>query len=242
MNYYEVKNKLSSSISKKAEVDKGVKFGENVVIKDNVKIGKDTIIGNNIIIKEDTIIGEDCIIENNSILGDTLISTSSTNGLPPLIMEDNIRIGSNVVILRGTKIGKNVSIGDLSLIKELVIINQDSVIGSGVIIDSNVLIGEAVEIGSKTYVSSDTIIEDFCNIGINVHFKKEELLVSNNKKIDENRIIVRKGSKIGSNVTILPGVTIDENVIVFDGSYVIGNLESNKIYSGNPAIEIENCN
>ena len=40
---------------------------------------------------------------------------------------------------------------------------------------------------------------------------------------------------IGSNVTILPGVTIEDNVVVGAGSVVTHNLKSGAVYVGNPA-------
>ena len=42
----------------------------------------------------------------------------------------------------------------------------------------------------------------------------------------------------GGNVTILPGVTIQDNVVVGAGSVVTHDLESGAIYVGNPARKI----
>ena len=42
----------------------------------------------------------------------------------------------------------------------------------------------------------------------------------------------------GGNVTILPGVTIHDNVVVGAGSVVTHDLESGAIYAGNPAKKI----
>lgn len=53
----------------------------------------------------------------------------------------------------------------------------------------------------------------------------------------ENNYNTKIGNKvfIGSNSTILPGVTISDNVIVGAGSVVTKDIPSNVIVSGNPA-------
>ena len=48
------------------------------------------------------------------------------------------------------------------------------------------------------------------------------------------KTIIKKGSVIGSNVTILP-VTIGENVQVGAGSVVTKDIPSNSVVYGNPA-------
>jgi dTDP-4-dehydrorhamnose 3,5-epimerase-like enzyme len=46
--------------------------------------------------------------------------------------------------------------------------------------------------------------------------------------------IVKKGASIGANATILPGVTIEENVMVGAGTVVTRNVPRNAIVVGNP--------
>lgn len=52
------------------------------------------------------------------------------------------------------------------------------------------------------------------------------------------RIIVKDNVFLGSNSTILPGVTINENVIVAAGSVVTKDLEADYVYAGIPARKI----
>lgn len=53
------------------------------------------------------------------------------------------------------------------------------------------------------------------------------------------KIIVKDNVFLGSNSTILPGVTINENVIVAAGSVVTKDLESDSVYGGVPAKKIK---
>ena len=59
-----------------------------------------------------------------------------------------------------------------------------------------------------------------------------------NKRAGKNiysNIHVGKGSWIGANVTVLPGVSIGNGCIVAAGSVVISDCEDNCLYAGNPA-------
>ena len=53
------------------------------------------------------------------------------------------------------------------------------------------------------------------------------------------RIIVKDNVFLGSNTTILPGITINENVIVAAGSVVTKDLEPDSVYAGIPARRIK---
>lgn len=52
------------------------------------------------------------------------------------------------------------------------------------------------------------------------------------------RIVIKDNVFIGANSTILPGVTINENVVVGGGSVVAKDLEANSVYAGVPAKKI----
>ncbi|TYB81867.1 MAG: N-acetyltransferase, partial [Kosmotoga sp.] len=45
----------------------------------------------------------------------------------------------------------------------------------------------------------------------------------------------KRGSRIGANATILPGIIIGEDTLVAAGSVVTKNLEPRKIFAGVPA-------
>lgn len=60
-----------------------------------------------------------------------------------------------------------------------------------------------------------------------------------NKVIGSSRrVIIGNNVFIGVNSVILPGVTIQDNVIIGSGSIVSGLVESNSVYAGNPAKKI----
>jgi acetyltransferase-like isoleucine patch superfamily enzyme len=55
-------------------------------------------------------------------------------------------------------------------------------------------------------------------------------------------VTLKKGSWVGVNATILPGVTIGENAVVSAGAVVSKDVPANTIVAGNPAVVIKTFN
>jgi acetyltransferase-like isoleucine patch superfamily enzyme len=49
---------------------------------------------------------------------------------------------------------------------------------------------------------------------------------------------VKKGASIGSNATIICGITIGENALIGAGAVVVKDVSANSVVVGNPAKEI----
>ena len=120
--------------------------------------------------------------------------------------------------------------------------------------------GSFTKIGKNCYFNFNLVILDVCpvTIGDNVFVgpnvsiltalhsllaKEREIYFDQEKGYYTDReygkpITIESNCWIGGNVTILPGVTIHENVVVGAGSVVTHDLESGAIYAGNPAKKI----
>lgn len=89
------------------------------------------------------------------------------------------------------------------------------------------------------YVGEGTTITSGCNIlthDYSVCYGATALDESDLREFAYKKtVIIGKFSFIGQRVTILPGVTIGDHVIVGSGSVVTKNLESYSVYAGNPA-------
>lgn len=147
----------------------------------------------------------------------------------------NSSIRSGTVVYLGTRIGDSFETGHNVIVREQCQIGNDVKIWSGTIVDYGVTIGNNVKIHSLCYISQKTVIEDDC-------FLAPGVMVANEKYptgyYDEGRIsgpIIRKGAKIGINVTILPGVEIGEYATIGAGSVVTKDVENGSVYYGNPA-------
>lgn len=140
------------------------------------------------------------------------------------IIGENTRV-YDFVNLYGCKIGDNCMIGTFVEIQNGVTVGNNSKVQShsficeGVTIEENVFIGHGVMFINDKYPQA---------VNIDGSIKKE-----NDWKLLETHIF--KNVSIGSNATILGGISIGENSIVGAGSVVTKNVPSNTIVYGNPA-------
>lgn len=132
-------------------------------------------------------------------------------------------------------------------------IGDKSKIGTFVEIQKNVFIGKRCKISSHSFLCEGVIIEDEVFIGHGVMFTNDIYPRATNEdgslqtEADWNvvKTTVKKGASIGSNATILPGITIGKRAMVGAGAVVIDDVLDYAIVVGVPArvigdIRIEN--
>ena len=147
---------------------------------------------------------------NNVTVGENVRIFSFVNAYGCSI-DDNTKVGTFVEIQKGASIGKNCKISSHSFICE------------GVHIEDNVFIGHGVMFTNDLFpraANSDGTLQT------EVDWKTIETFV-------------KKGASIGSNATILCGVTIGENSMVGAGAVVTKNVAPNSVVAGNPARELK---
>lgn len=82
-----------------------------------------------------------------------------------VVIGDNVRIGSNVCIDRGTKPHTPTTIGNNVMIDNLVHIGHNAVIGDGTIIVAGSVIGGSCRIGKNCFIGENVSIKQHLNIG-----------------------------------------------------------------------------
>ena len=145
----------------------------------------------------------------------------------------------------------------LEILKELFPHSDDTLFIRGpVFVDY----GNNIYFGKNVYANFNFVVFDVCDvhIGDNVFFGPNvsiltalHSLIAEERKFfyDEKKgyvtdneygkpITIGNDCWFGGSVTILPGVTIQDNVVVGAGSVVTKDLESGWIYAGNPAKKI----
>ena len=96
----------------------------------------------------------------------------------------------------------------------------------------NLFLGKNTDIGSFTYINSKygVLIED--NVQIGSHCSIYSVSTIDNKK---GKVKLLNNCKIGSHVTIMPGVTIGKNSVIGAHSLVNKDIPDNVIAFGVPA-------
>jgi acetyltransferase-like isoleucine patch superfamily enzyme len=122
-------------------------------------------------------------------------------------IDDNSKIGTFVEVQKGATIGKNCKISSHSFICE------------GVQIADNVFVGHGV-------MFTNDLFPRATNPDGSVQNEEDWTLTLTH---------VKKGVSIGSNATILCGITIGENALIGAGSVVTKDVPSNTVVVGNPA-------
>jgi acetyltransferase-like isoleucine patch superfamily enzyme len=122
-------------------------------------------------------------------------------------------------------------------------IGDDTRVGPFVEIQKNAFIGKRCKIQSHTFICEGVTIEDDVFVGHGVMFINDKYPHSTNDagglqtEADWKVIatLIKKGASIGSNATILCGITIGANAIVGAGSVVTKDVPDNGVVAGNPA-------
>ena len=159
-----------SIVSDEALLEDDVSIGCNCIIEENVNIGKGTKIYHNVVIRKGTIIGKNCIIKSGTVIGEEGYGYSRYKDkmihvphLGNVVLEDEVEIGSNCSIDRGTM--ENTVIGTGSKIDNLCHIAHNVQIGKNVMIVANSVICGSVCIRDDAYVAPGGIIKNQIEVG-----------------------------------------------------------------------------
>jgi acetyltransferase-like isoleucine patch superfamily enzyme len=151
------------------------------------------------------------------------------------VIGDNAVIRSHTVIYAGNVIGRNFQTGNKVNIREANRIGDNVSIGTLSVVEHHVEIGNGVRIHTQAFIPEFSVLEEGCWIGPNVVLTNAKYPLSPGAKDQLAGPVIRRGAKIGANVTILPGVTIGENALVGAGSVVAKDVPPGAVVVGNPA-------
>lgn len=122
-------------------------------------------------------------------------------------------------------------------------IDDESRVGAFVEIQKGVKIGKRVKVSSHTFICEGVTVEDEVFIGHGVMFindKYPRATTENGGLQTEADWVciptrIEKRASIGSNATILCGVTVGEGALVGAGSVVTRDVPAGAVVAGNPA-------
>jgi acetyltransferase-like isoleucine patch superfamily enzyme len=152
-----------------------------------------------------------------------------------------------MAIAETVQLGKNVKIHHPSQVNLYgCSIGDDSRIGSFVEIQKNAVIGRRCKVSSHSFVCEGVVIEDEVFIGHGVMFTNDRFPRATNDDgspqseadwaVETTRI--KRRASIGSNVTVICGVTVGEGALVGAGSVVTKDVPDYAIMAGVPARQV----
>jgi len=183
-DHYLKKNIKNTIISDNAFLGEKVTFGKNCYIGKNVVIYPGTRIGNNVVVLDNTVLGT---------FGMGYMKGTLTPHIGNLIIRDDVKIGSNCTVVRGTL--------------------ENTIIGKSVKIGNNVNIGHNVKILDNTFISSSSVIaggvkvEANCKLATGISVK--------------NNVIIGKNSKIGIGTVVVKNVKKNSMIFGNPGKKII---------------------
>jgi acetyltransferase-like isoleucine patch superfamily enzyme len=177
-------------------------------------------------------IDEGAIIDPEAIVG----YLSPRKGVSDLLtIGPNARIRSGCIIYAGSRIGSDLETGHNTIIREENEIGDHFAVWNNSVIDYGCTIGNKVKIHCNIYVAQFTVIEDGAFLAPGVTIANDYHPGCPESRDCMRGPTLKRGCRIGVNVTILPYVTIGEDTLVGSGSVVTKDLPPGIIAYGNPA-------
>jgi len=140
---------------------------------------------------------------------------------------------------QGAEIGTGTKVWHFSHIMSGARIGERCIIGQNVNVDGGTTIGNNVKIQNNVSIYNGTVVEDDVFLGpscvlTNVTNPRSQI----NRHALYERTLLKRGSTIGANATIICGVTIGRYAFVGAGSVVTKNVPDYALVAGNPARQI----
>jgi acetyltransferase-like isoleucine patch superfamily enzyme len=146
-------------------------------------------------------------------------------------------------MIKDVKLGNNVTISQPELVNLYGChIGDNTKIGAFVEIQKNATVGKNCKISSHSFICEGVTIEDDVFIGHGVKFindkypratSRGDLQTESDWEIISTR--VERRASIGTNATILCGITVGRGAIIGAGSVVTKDVPESSIVCGNPA-------
>jgi acetyltransferase-like isoleucine patch superfamily enzyme len=175
------------------------------------------------------LLGDGCEIDPGALLG---YPTGRRIDDLTLHIGSGARIRSGTVIYAGSSIGAGLETGHNVVIREENAIGDHLNIWNSSTIDYGCTIGNGVKIHCNVYVAQFTTLEDEVFLAPGVTIANDPHPICG---LCMRGPTIKRGARIGVNVTLLPHITVGEGALVGAGSVVTRNIPPYALAYGNPA-------
>lgn len=180
-------------------------------------------------LSDQIIVGEGCLIDPSALLG---YLTGRRLEDATLRLGPGARVRSGTVLYAGSSIGAGLETGHNVVIREQNVIGDDLNIWNSSTIDYGCVIGNGVKIHCNVYVAQFTTLEDDVFLAPGVQIANDPHPICG---LCMRGPTIRRGARIGVNVTILPQISIGEGALIGAGSVVTRDIPAYTVAYGNPA-------
>jgi acetyltransferase-like isoleucine patch superfamily enzyme len=177
-------------------------------------------------------LGPGCEIDPDALVG---YLSPRRNVSDELVIGEGARIRSGSVVYAGSTIGSGLETGHNVVIREENEIGDDFSIWNNSVIDYGCRIGRGVKIHCNIYIAQFTVIEDEVFMAPGVTIANDIHPGCPDSGECMKGPVLKRGCRLGVNVTVVPYVTIGEGTLVGSGSVVTKDLPANVLAYGNPA-------
>jgi acetyltransferase-like isoleucine patch superfamily enzyme len=151
---------------------------------------------------------------------------------PALSIGSGARIWSGTVIYVGSTVGAGLETGHNVIIREENTIGDNLSIWNNSTIDYGCVIGNGVKIHCNVYVAQFTTLEDEVFLAPGVTIANDPHPICG---LYMRGPTVKRGARIGVNVTLLSHITIGEGTLIGAGSVATHDIPAYSVAYGNPA-------
>ena len=149
-----------------------------------------------------------------------------------------LSVGNESIIRPGAiystaKVGNKTRTGHNFLIRENTIVGDGCLIGTNVVIDNNCRIGDNCSFQTGAYIPTGTKIGNRVFLGPNASLTNDKNPLRT--EYSPEPVIIEDDATIGSNATLMPGITIGEGAFVAGGAIVTKNVPPWTLAKGCPA-------
>jgi UDP-2-acetamido-3-amino-2,3-dideoxy-glucuronate N-acetyltransferase len=211
-----------------------------LLVAPGVSIADDAEIGANVVIYAGVVIEAGCRIQDGAVLGKrTVLGPHSTSPPPRQDMETRLERGAQVgcyaVIVAGAHLGPAAVVADHALVREHARLEAGAVAGHGGVLGRGCRLGARSKLMGGFILAPRTVIEEdvFSGPGLTV---TDDLTMGRHRGVTElPAVMLRRACRVGSNVTVLPGLEIGEEAVVGAGSIVTRDVGARTVVLGSPA-------
>jgi acetyltransferase-like isoleucine patch superfamily enzyme len=186
------------------------------------------------VLGDDVVVGDQAVVGKQPTLGKG--STARAEELAPLVVGDGARILAGAVVFAGSRLGRDVIVGDQACVRERCEIGDGVVIGRGSLVENDTAVGARTRIQANAYVTAYSEVEEDVFIAPCVVTTNDNFMGRTERRLELMKgPTIRRGARIGGGAVLLPGIGIGAEAFVGAGAVVVRDVPARSVVVGNPA-------